>query len=71
MLTIVFTFVKLITVIDDGILILRMENDGKVNPGVIVTPCHRNSGMSEQDYARCKVLHNVGGYDYHRLTGTN
>jgi len=23
-----------------------------VNPGVIVTPCHKNSGMSEEDYAR-------------------
>ena len=25
----------------------------QVNPGVIVTPCHKNSGMSEEDYARC------------------
>ena len=24
----------------------------QVNPGVIVTPCHKNSGMSEEDYAR-------------------
>ena len=26
----------------------------QVNPGVIVTPCHKNSGISEEDYA-CKV----------------
>jgi len=35
-----------------------------VNPGVIVTPCHRNSGMSEQDYARflehSKTTHAMG-----------
>jgi len=35
-----------------------------VNPGVIVTPCHRNSGMSEEDYARflehSKTTHAMG-----------
>jgi len=35
-----------------------------VNPGVIVTPCHRNSGMSEDDYARflehSKTTHAMG-----------
>ena len=43
-----------------------MENHGKVNPGVIVTPCHRNSGMSEDDYARCfcSNLDNVAGFPH-------
>jgi len=35
-----------------------------VNPGVIVTPCHKNSGMSEEDYARflehSKTTHAMG-----------
>merc|ERR1712032_899794 len=35
-----------------------------VNPGVIITPCHKNSGMSEEDYARflehSKTTHAMG-----------
>lgn len=35
-----------------------------VNPGVIVTPCHRNSGMEEEEYhkflEKCKETHALG-----------